>query len=411
MFWFYAALLIVAAVAWLFIRLNSKNQTPLHSASASNLVIYRERLNEIKRDLNLGTLSQNEFTEAKEELAASLLNDLKIQQTTTHTVHKSKLVQLLGGSLIIMPIIAFPLHYFLQAQLYFQEIPPGSSAELEQYFKGSDQNKLSIILAKATRDSRFWEKSAQVYLQSERPDAAIQAFQRVISLSGDTAAALIGQTHATAMLQQGSLEGEPAALIQRATALEPNNPQVQIWSGLLSLQRGEYDRAINYWERVMQAMPADAPQRANIITMIEQAKQQKAAKSTTAMQDPAAKTPTETAQNTPLRVRVELSAALIAQTQPNDTVFILARAVSGSRMPLAIVRKQVKDLPVTIALDDSTAMSAELRLSAFKVVNVTARISRSGQAMPQPGDIYGEIGPVNAKSSNVLKVEINQQVP
>ncbi len=408
MFWFYAALLIIAAVAWLFIRLNRKDQTLIHSASTSNLVIYRERLNEIKRDLNTGTLSQTEFTEAKEELAASLLNDLNAQQSTPHNSPKAKLVWLLGGSLIIMPLIAFPLHYFLQAQLYFQEIPPGSSLELQKYFMESDQNGLSLILAKATRDSRFWENSAQVYLQSQRPDAAIQAYQRAISLSGDTTASLLGQAHAAAMLQRGSLEGEPAVLIQRALAAEPNNPQVQIWSGLLSLQRGEYDRAINYWERVMQTMPADAPQRTDIVAMIEQAKQQKSGNlaATTETPSPA----TAATQNTQLRVRVELSKTLAAQTQPGDTVFILARAVSGPRMPLAIIQKQVKELPVTITLDDSTAMSPELRLSAFKEVKVVARISRSGQAMPQTGDLFGEAGPVSTKLGTTTKIEINQQV-
>jgi len=408
MFWFYAALLIIAAVAWLFIRLNRKDQTLIHSASTSNLVIYRERLNEIKRDLNTGTLSQAEFTEAKEELAASLLNDLNAQQSTTHNSSKAKLIWLLGGSLIIMPLIAFPLHYFLQAQLYFQEIPPGSSLELQKYFMESDQNGLSLILARATRDSRFWENSAQVYLQSQRPDAAVQAYQRAISLSGDTTTSLLGQAHAAAMLQRGSLEGEPAVLIQRAQAADPNNPQVQIWSGLLSLQRGEYDRAINYWERVMQTMPTDAPQRADIVAMIEQAKLQKSGKSAATTETPS---PATTAtQNTQLRVHVELSKALAAQTQPGDTVFILARAVSGPRMPLAIIQKQVKELPVTITLDDSTAMSPELRLSAFKEVKIVARVSRSGQAMPQPGDLYGEIGPISTKLGTTAKIEINQQV-
>ncbi len=401
-------MLIIAAVAWLFFRLSRKDQALIHSASTSNLVIYRERLNEIKRDLNTGTLSQAEFTEAKEELAASLLNDLNAQQSTTHNSSKAKLVWLLGGSLVIMPLIAFPLHYFLQAQLYFQEIPPGSSLELQKYFMEGDQNGLSLILARATRDSRFWENSAQVYLQSQRPDAAVQAYQRAISLSGDTTASLLGQAHAAAMLQRGSLEGEPAVLIQRALAADPNNPQVQIWSGLLSLQRGEYDRAINYWERVMQTMPTDAPQRADIVAMIEQAKLQKSGKSAATTETPS---PATTAtQNTQLRVHVELSKALAAQTQPGDTVFILARAVSGPRMPLAIIQKQVKELPVTITLDDSTAMSPELRLSAFKEVKIVARVSRSGQAMPQPGDLYGEIGPISTKLGTTAKIEINQQV-
>jgi cytochrome c-type biogenesis protein CcmH len=410
MFWFYAALLIVAAVAWLFIRLNQKDQTPIHSASTSNLVIYRERLNELKRDLQNGTLLQNEFTEAKEELAASLLNDLNSQQTTTHAARKSALVWLLGGCLVILPMIAFPLHSFLQAQLFFQEIPPGSSLELQKYFMNSDQNGLSMTLANDTRDSRFWEKSAQVYLQSQRPDAAVQAFQRAIALSGDTAVSLLGQAHATAMLQRGSLDGAPAELILRALAAEPNNPQVHVWSGLLSLQHGEYDVAINYFERALQSYPTDNPQRASVLAMIEQTKQQKTGKPAATTDAPASKTTTATATNIQVRIRVEISPALAAQARPEDTVFILARAVNGPRMPLAIVSKQVKDLPATITLDDSTAMSSETRISAFNQVKVTARITRSGQATPQPGDLFGDSSPIDPTSHKTTKLVINQQV-
>ena len=416
MFWLFAALLIAAAVIWFFIRLNRKDPILVHSASTSNLLIYRERLDELKRDLTNGNLSATEFNEAKEELATALLNDLNTGQTTRSSVRQSPLVWLVGGCLVGLPLIALPVHYFLRAQIYFQEVPPGSSLELQKYFMEGDQNGLSLILAKTTRNSKFWEESAQVYLQTQRPDVAVQAFQHATALTDDvSAASLLGQAHATAMLQQGSLDGKPTELIQQALATDPSNPQVRIWLGLVNLQHGEYDQAINNWERVLQAFPTDSPQRSNIMAMIEQAKQQKIGKPVAATADtnnaPSATNSTPKAgTSSQLRVRVELSAKLLAQTQPTDTVFILARAASGPRMPLAIVRKQVKDLPVTITLDDSTAMSQELRLSAFNAVKVIARVSRSGEALPKPGDLFGEVGPI-AVTSKTTKIEINQQVP
>ena len=109
-----------------------------------------------------------------------------------------------------------------------------------------------------------------------------------------------------------------------------------------------------------------------------------------------AATPTidNTAAAPALQVRVSLNAALQDQAGPDDTVFVYARSVKGPRMPLAIVRKQVRDLPMTVVLDDSLAMSPAMTLSKFDQVTVGARISKSGNAMPQSGDLQGSVSPV-----------------
>ena len=107
---------------------------------------------------------------------------------------------------------------------------------------------------------------------------------------------------------------------------------------------------------------------------------------------------------------MRLSAALQAQAAPEDTVFIFARPAEGARMPLAIMRKQVKDLPFDFKLDDSQAMSPAARLSGAKRVIVGARISKSGQAMPQPGDLEGLSAPVDVVAAGVV-VEIKTKLP
>ena len=97
--------------------------------------------------------------------------------------------------------------------------------------------------------------------------------------------------------------------------------------------------------------------------------------------------------------------ALLKQVQPDDTVFVFARPAQGARMPLAMLRKQVKDLPLSFVLDDSLAMSPQARLSSAREVVVSARISRSGQAQPQPGDLEGSTAAV-AVGSEQLKLVI-----
>jgi cytochrome c-type biogenesis protein CcmH len=92
--------------------------------------------------------------------------------------------------------------------------------------------------------------------------------------------------------------------------------------------------------------------------------------------------------------KVSLAPALASRIQPDDTVFIFARATEGPRMPLAILRRKASELPITFTLDDSTAMSQEMRLSKFPWVVVGVRVSRSGNAMPQSGDLLGQSGAV-----------------
>jgi cytochrome c-type biogenesis protein CcmH len=107
--------------------------------------------------------------------------------------------------------------------------------------------------------------------------------------------------------------------------------------------------------------------------------------------------------------KVTLAAAVAAKASPEDTVFIFARAAEGPRMPLAILRKQVKDLPIEFRLDDAMAMQPSMKLSSFPKVVVGARVSKRGDAVPQPGDLQGATEPVAIGSSG-LKVEISQVV-
>ena len=104
-----------------------------------------------------------------------------------------------------------------------------------------------------------------------------------------------------------------------------------------------------------------------------------------------------------LKVTVGISPALKSKSAPEQVVFVFAKAVTGPRAPLAAVRAQVKDLPLTVTLDDSMAMAPMFRLSMFKDVNVSARVSQDGQAIKKSGDFEG-------LSPNIKLVQDNKPI-
>lgn len=271
------------------------------------------------------------------------------------------------------------------------------------------------------------------YLVLGRLQEAAQASERVVKLKPNDAQALADHADVLAMRAGRVLDGEPMKLIERALKLDPDNLKALALAGAAAFDRGDGNEAARLWDRVALLGPPGSPvvqqaregaaearkmaaERAGATggsAAQAQAQTQAPAPAPAPAQGPGASQKTAVAGPT-VRGTVTLSAALKAQAKPEDTVFIFARNAEAGpgapRMPLAIVRKQVKDLPAAFTLDDSLAMGPGMGLSSARQVVVGARISGSGQAMPQPGDLEGLSAPVAVGSQGVV-VEISRALP
>ncbi len=198
------------------------------------------------------------------------------------------------------------------------------------------------------------------------------------------------------------------AIVERALKEDPKNPRALALAGAVAYDRQDYAGAVRYWERLAEVEPADSPSAPQIRDSIAQARRMAGMPESTTAAAPAAP-PASSPHGTQVSGTITLAPALRGRVAPDDIVFVFARAAEGPRMPLAVLRKQAKDLPLAFILDDSLAMSPAARLSGASRVVVGARVSKSGNPMPQPGDLQGLAGPLPVGASGVA-IQINEEV-
>ncbi len=319
--------------------------------------------------------------------------------------------------------------------------PVATDAGSAPHTLGSSQieamaERLAERLKAKPDDAEGWAMLGRSYSVLGRNDQALVAYQRVIQLLPKDAQALADYADALGVKNGNKLDGEPEKLINQALALDPDNPKALFLAGTVALERGDAAGAVRHWERAMPKIEAGSNMARQLQGALDEARQRAGlppstptATATATTAEPAlatapggaatagAASPGATisppaaavAPGAGVQVRISLAPALAAKASPDDTVFIFARALQGPKAPLAIQRRQVKDLPLELTLDDTMAMSPALRLSTVTQVVIGARISKSGNAMPQPSDLQG-LSPTVAVGAKGVQLEIGETV-
>jgi cytochrome c-type biogenesis protein CcmH len=262
-----------------------------------------------------------------------------------------------------------------------------------------------------------WAMLARSYAVLGDVPQSVAAFEKATKLSPDDAALIADHAHALSMTDQMAAGAPSTKLLARALTLDPSQPKALMLTGSAAFERQDYAAAVVPWERMLKAHPDHpfAPQlREGVVEARRMAGMPPSAivAAAPAAAPAAAAAAAAAAKASPtgnITGTASLSPDIAAKAAPEDTVFIFARAVEGSRMPLAIVRKQVKDLPLAFTLDDSTAMTPQNKLSSQTQVVVGVRVSKRGDAMPQPGDLQTISKPVTVGTQG-LQIVVNDIV-
>ena len=395
-----AVLLVLALLLRPFLRLGSG---PPPSQRQLNAAILRDQLARLEQDLAEGTLRQDDYLQARAELQRRVLEDTS-HEDAAPTLQAPK--RTLAAIALLLPLAAIALYFTIGN-------PAGMSApQVAQSVTQQDVERmvkeLADRLAKEPGNLKGWAMLARSYKVMGRSLEAQQAFERAGAFIDDDAQLLAEYADVVATNANGNLAGKPAALLEKALKVDPNNGMALWLAGTVALNEKDYDRTLALWERLSKLLQPGSEDARTLQGAVDKVREvagkgpAAGADTRAASVDSGAKAAGDAAANSAGSISgtVELAPALKAQAAPGDTVMVIAR-VPGTRMPVAVLRVRASDLPLKFTLDDSLSMSPQARISAATEVDVEARISKSGLAKPEPGDLISGVQTVKVGARGI----------
>lgn len=456
-FWILAAGLMGLAmvfVAWPLLRPDRALQAP--EQDELNLQVFDQRLRELDADRAGGFLDQSQYAAARRDLERDLLHDLQGDGAPASRAASSGGRWLAVVLAVAVPAAALSLYLELGEREMIGRVQgiAAGGGEPVAGSGGGDLPPIEVLVARLEERLREdpdnldgWLMLGRTYFMMRRPEPALEAVAKAYALAPERSDVKLAYAEAIAANSNNSLEGRPAELIEQVLALEPENPSARWLAGMLYYQRGQFTAAATAWQRLLEEMDPNAAEVEDVRAMITEARSRagalppEAPRGTAESSPPAptpdtgpeavAAAPSEGRSTAPdgdlsapsargtseqdagrsVTAEVTLAQAILDRADPDDVVFVFARAASGPPMPLAVQRVRVKDLPAVVTLNDSMAMTPALSLSSFPQIMIGARVSKTGQATPQPGDLEGEAGPIDGDGAAKIAVTIDRVRP
>ena len=402
-FLLFVGVLIVIAFLFILPPLWRKQSDLNVDLDQRNVKIAQHRLAELKENLRSGGLNQTQYDEQLADLEQALSDDLDIQSKVNLVSKQSHWI--IYVLVIVMPFLAGTLYWSLGN---FQAVSHSAEMAIDpDVIKVAQINKMVNGLAEKLKnnpdDAQGWLMLGRSYNVLEQHALALDAFANAYRLLGDQTEILLLYADALGYVNDRNLTGKPSELISKALALEPENMKALWLAGMAKAQQGDADTAMKLWKKLEALLPPGSEYQQEIQSLLAQLKSETA---TVATQPETV----ATTSSVSIAVQVSLAPELIESAAATDTVFVYAQALSGPKMPLAIARKQVSDLPITVSLNDTMAMMPTMKLSNFSEVKLLARVSKSGNAMAQAGDLIGSINQVVVSDKNTQHIIINDLV-
>lgn len=439
-FWVISGVFIVTALLFVVPTLlrNRNTQQEDLAHDAVNITVYRDQLVELDNDLQNDILTREQYSKSKQELQQRMLQD--VPEGEKVIIKKNKRTYNIVTSVIItltLPLAAVFLYLVIGDTRGL--LPQAQLANATQMNRGGDSpmghdfssvlDNLVARLNKNPEDIEGWIMLGRTYAIMERYAEASNTYAKLTELVPNNPQILSDYADVLAMQNQGNLAGKPTELIYQALSIDPQYPKALALAGTAEFEQEKFEQAAVHWEKLLGVIPADSQLAKSVKDSIEEAKslaaggdkkvvlaQQAAVPESQSQQNSSTQSNPEKSSNVAasnsisISGQVTISKELASKASPNDTLFIYARAKTGPKMPLAILRLKASDLPAAFTLTDDMAMMPTMKISSFPEVVIEARVSKSGQAVTASGDLLGFSEPVKLGHNNI-SIVIDKQIP
>jgi cytochrome c-type biogenesis protein CcmH len=414
LFWLAVLVLVaatLAALVWPLVRHGARDAPAEMTAAQS---VYRDQKRQLDADLAAGAITAAERDLAQEELIGRLGAEIAAQPVADAGAAPRTSRWAVPVLLAAIPVASVVAYQFLGTPA---ALAPRSVETAGSRFSDDDVRTMVETLAQRMKanpsDPKGWLLLARSYGVMGRFQEAAAAYSEAAQRMPADADFYADWADAVAMAQGKKLAGKPEELVKQALDADPKNRKALALAATALLERGEVDAALARWRELRQLVTPGSDEARMVDGVIAEVETNRRGLANTAAGAAGGRVHAgRTADRSSGAVsgRVELDTKLAANVAPNDTVFIVARAAEGSRVPLAVKRMRAHELPADFRLDDSMGMMPEAKLSVTPRIVVEARVSKSGNAITRSGDLRGISAPV-APGAREIRIVVNEIVP
>jgi cytochrome c-type biogenesis protein CcmH len=407
LFWIATVACVGVALAFVLPPLLRRKVVAIKAARRDiNIAVYRDQLQELDADRARGLLSDEQFQAGKVELEGRLAEDALAQSDTSMSpVASRRLGFTLAG---VLPVAAFAMYFWLGnpsslvAIAEAQANPPAAATVPGAHDFAKMLAKVEEKTKSEPNNIEAWSMLAKTYAAMERWPEALRAYETALKLKPDLPAIMTGYAEALAVTNNHVLKGEPMDYILKALEKSPDDPKGLELAGINAFQEKNYAQAAYYFKHLLKQLPPDSPYTKDIMEAQKEATRM-ARGSGTGLDNLSDQEPEKAQAAAPgatIHGKVELAAAFKGKVNAKDVVFLFARS-GGGGAPVAALRSTADKFPLEFELSDAMAMNPDNKLSKFKEVTLTARVSKSGDPMGGSGDMEGSLANVKVGAKDI----------
>ncbi len=404
-----------------------------HQDTLTNTRLIRQRLLELEREEHEGLLSHQDRLETEKDLKIALLDE---QDSQTQNATSARGVLLIGGLLSVVGVAVLyfqvnnvsALNNWQDAKTQLPElaeriVTQGDASvteeDLQQFALG-----LRTKLTSSEDDAIGWTLLGRVYVATNRVESAMDAFERALEIEPDNLETLASYSQVLLMVNQESYLAQAKVYLNRILELDPQNTGALGMLAMAATQQGDTELAIETWQRLKTFVPKEAPIYQSIEAQIAQLEGDASITTDSLAEqgpltdvEPSADQAQSAAESDDapvlVSVTVTLDNSLAGKIPQNGFLFVYAQDASGaSRMPAAVVKVPMVELPITVELSDANSVMPTLTLSQLSNVRLVAKISESGNVIKTSGDLQGTLEITLNKSKNEqYTILINEELP